>query len=344
LLLIPKTSLAHCGIQILLSNCSYDSARIKSTLEFSRCPNVRVEYEFSVENCDVSIDKRKALKEYRRIRQECLGHIRGPSVLSVFAQLQHLAWNTALFQTLNEGRRLEPDAPVNGPLWGLVTEGYAISTSLGIRRLLDNDKRRISLAWVISRIEKNIHLMTREFYVCHDGLPCDYQDAKDCFYANLSSSLKQTQPFSVATGKEGWFLSEQMHENFDGLCGEPVKRNRSDQIDIGLVNSFKDALKSNSITSISTLASRVMAHSVICNQDDIEMPSYADLIDALSTLMSLANEISSSIFYDTNIGSVVPLYRGDPVESLDQPWISTDNLGSLRSFWEDICKGMDEWV
>ena len=284
------------------------------------------------------------MKEYRRIRQECLEHIRGPSVLPVFAQLQHLAWNTALFQTLNEGRRLEPDAPVNGPLWGLVTEGYAISTSLGIRRLLDNDKRRISLAWVISRIEKNIQLMTREFYVCHDGLPYDYQEAKDCFYANLSTSPERTQSFLVATGKEGWFLSEQMHENFDSLCGEPAKRSRSDQIDIGLVNSFKDILKSDSITTISTLASRVMVHTVICNQDEIKMPSYNELLDALSTLMSLANEISSSIFYDTNMGSVVPLYRGDPVEGLDQPWISTDNLGNLRSFWEDICKGMDEWV
>ena len=139
-------------------------------------------------------------------------------------------------------------------------------------------------------------------------------------------------------------MSEQMHENFDRLCGEPVKRSRSDQIDIGLVHSFKDILKSDSITSISSLASRAMAHTVICNQDEIEMPSYDDLIDALSTLMSLANEISSSVFYDTNIGSVVPLYRGDPVEGLDQPWISTDNLGNLRSFWEDICKGMDEWV
>jgi len=306
--------------------------------------NVRVEYAFSVEDCDVSIDNRKALKEYRRIRQECLEHIRGPSVLSVFAQLQHLAWNTALFQTLNEGRRLEPDAPVNGPLWGLVTEGYAFSTSLGIRRLLDNDKRRISLAWVISRIEKNIHLMTREFYVCHDGLPYDYQEAKDCFYANLSTSAKRAQSFLVATGKEGWFLSEQMHESFDSLCGEPAKRSRFDQIDIGLVNSFKDILKSDSITSISTLASRVMAHTAICNQDEIEMPSYDELIDALSALMSLASEISSSIFCDTNMGSVVPLYRGDPVEGLDQPWISTDNLGNLRSFWEDICKGMDEWV
>ncbi len=306
--------------------------------------NGRVEYNFSVEDCDVSIEKREALKEYRRIRKECLEHIRGPSVLPVFAQLQRLAWNTALYQTLNEARRVEPDAPVNGPLWELVSEGYASITSLGIRRLLDNDKRRISLAWVISRIEKNIHLMTREFYVCHDGLPYEYQEAKNYFYANLSSSLSRSESFLTATRREGWFMSEQMHDHFDSLCGHPAKRSRTDRIPINIVRSFKEILKGDSITSISNMASRVIAHTVICNQVEIETPTYDDIFDALSTLMGLANEISSSIFYDTNIGSVVPLYRGDPVEGLDQPWISSENLGSLRSFWEGICKQMDEWA
>ena len=234
--------------------------------------------------------------------------------------------------------------PVNGPLWELVAEGYASITSLGIRRLLDNDKRRISLAWVISRIEKSIHLMTREFYVCHDGLPYEYQEAKDYFYANLSSSLRRSESFLIATGKEGWFMSEQMHDHFDSLCGHPAKRSRTDRITIDTAISFKEILKGNSITSISNMTSRVIAHTVICNPVEIEMPTYDDVFDALSTLMGLANEISSSIFYDTNVGSVVPLYRGDPVEGLDQPWISSENLGSLRSFWEDICKQMDAWA
>ena len=64
--------------------------------------NDRVEYNLLVEDCDVSIEKRKVLEEYRRIRKGCLEHIRGPSVLPVFAQLQRLAWNTVFYQTLKE--------------------------------------------------------------------------------------------------------------------------------------------------------------------------------------------------------------------------------------------------
>ena len=304
----------------------------------------RIEYNYSVEECDVSIEKRDALKEYRRIRQECLEHIRGPSVFPIFAQLQKLAYSTALYQTLNEARRLEPDAPANGPLWDLLTEGYVSVTSLGIRRLLDVDKRRISLAWVISRIERNLHLFTREFYVCHDGLPYEYQDTKDQFYANFSSSLKQTESFLTTTGRKGWYMSEEMHDHFDSLCGHPAKRSRDDRISVDVVSSLKNNFGSESIASISNLANKFIAHTVIHRPGEIQIPTHEDVFDALSILMNMANEISASIFWDANVGAVVPLYRGDPIEALDHPWISPENHGKLRTFWDSICSQMDEWA
>ena len=128
-----------------------------------------IEYRYAIEECDIDKSKRGALQAYRKVRQYCLEHVRGPSIYPVYRQLSKLAWHTAIFQTLNEARRLEPDAPVSGPTWKLLREGYTSLMSLGIRKLLDRDKRRISLAWVVDKLQKNSHLMTREFYVCHDG-------------------------------------------------------------------------------------------------------------------------------------------------------------------------------
>jgi hypothetical protein len=273
-----------------------------------------------------------------------LEHIRGPSLFPVFAQLQKLAYATALYQTLSEARRLEPDAPVKWPLWDLRTEEHVSITSLGIKRLLDIDKRRLSLAWVISRIERNLHLFTREFYVCHDGLSYEYQDIKDQFYANLSSSLKQTESFLTSTGRKEWYMSEEMHDHFDSLCGHPAKRSRDDSISIDIVNSLKNNFESEPIASRPNMASKFIAHTVIHGPGEIQIPTHEDVFDALSILMNMANEISASIFWDTNVGSVVPLYRGDPIETLDHPWISPENHGRLGTFWDNICSQMDEWV
>jgi hypothetical protein len=139
-------------------------------------------------------------------------------------------------------------------------------------------------------------------------------------------------------------MSKEMHDHFDSLCGHPAKRSRGDRISIDVVSSLRNIFESESIASISNMANKFIAHTVIHRPGEIQIPTHEDVFDALSILMNMANEISTSIFWDTSVGSVVPLYRGDPIEALDHPWISSENHGKLREFWDSICRQMDEWV
>jgi hypothetical protein len=133
------------------------------------------EYEYSLEECDIPEVRRAALGEYHTFRPKCLEYMRGAAETSVMNQVHDLAWHTAVFRTLNEARRLEPDRLVNGALWELTTAGYASLMSSGIRKLVDKDSWTDSLWNVIALVERRPELLTREKFVCYDGLPSDYK-------------------------------------------------------------------------------------------------------------------------------------------------------------------------
>lgn len=99
-----------------------------------------------------------------------LEYLRGDADTSVMNQVYGLAWHTAVFRTLNEARRMEQDHPVNGPMWELLTTGYANIMTLGIRKLVDKHPDTDSVWNVIAQIERRpqFHLPTlMEF-----ALPC----------------------------------------------------------------------------------------------------------------------------------------------------------------------------
>ncbi len=305
-----------------------------------------VEYIYSIEECDVSETRRCSLEKYRELRKDCLQRLRGPSVFPVSRQLSKLAWHTAVFQTLNEARRLEPSAPANGPGWNLLSEGYANLMSVGIRRLLDKDKRSISLAWVVNKLKRNRHLLTREFFVSYDGLPYEYETCRERYYAAMNINERAGTCFRPVHGPEAWEMAEIMHEAFDRVCGNPSRRNRSDTISESIILSLEGVLSSSSITLVERFATKVIAHADMIGpgQEKVSFPAHEDVLDALAVITGLAHYISTVIFYDANLGDVVPFYDGDPVEALDQPWISSKNLAKLRAFWENLSGAMNQWA
>ncbi|MGV5527670.1 hypothetical protein [Pseudomonas sp. XP1] len=64
---------------------------------------------------------------------------------------------------------------------------YANIVTLGIRKLVDHDAKTGSVWSLIQKIENRPDLLTRELYVCNDGLP---------FYDNAFGSVVATADFS----------------------------------------------------------------------------------------------------------------------------------------------------
>jgi hypothetical protein len=160
------------------------------------------DYEYTIEQCDVPEARRGALHEFRVFRRKCLEYMRGDSETSVVNQVHELAWDTAAFRTLNEARRIEPDREPNGATWELLTKGYAGIMTQGVRRLIDRDPRTDSVWNVITELEKRPELLTRENFVCHDGLPYDYAEVQAESLRSLGQRGERRRALGINEGAE----------------------------------------------------------------------------------------------------------------------------------------------
>lgn len=304
------------------------------------------EYEYTVEQCDVPKVRRAALAEYRVFRSKCLEYMRGASVTSVTSQVHSLTWHTAVFRTLNEARRLEPKRAVNGPTWDLITDGYANLMTLGIRRLVDKDPRTDSLWNVIAQIEKRSELLTREKFICYDGLPYDYQAVYQRYIASLHLTAGGHAGWIATRGPDAWGSSEMMHKAFDVLSGNSKRRKRTDAIQPPIVASLRTHLSGKAIELVCDMADRVIAHAerVAEGSDPLPSATYNDIDEALRQIVRVTNYLSSFFFYDTAIGSAVPTPQFNVLEALDEPWAKKETIPALHQYWHDLCDSMDDWL
>lgn len=292
-----------------------------------------VSYKYTLEQCDVEPSSRRYLARYREFRLDCLERLRGSGGASAARQIQDLAWDTVAFRTFNESRRLEPRRKVNGQLWEFLTEGYISKMVLGIRRLVDRDESTTSLFSVLQRMRRQPEMLTREAYVCHDGLPYDYQKVLDEHIANSKSRqtwLSRSGPLSFET-------SERAHRNFDALCGRPAKRKRSDKVSLEVFDLLEVSLSSPEIKRITALADRRFAHAEHLDPDAAQalfQVTFNDLEGALARVTKAANFISGHLLFDAVFGDVVPTAQYDVLEHLDRPWMLTKNLPKVHEHRE----------
>lgn len=272
--------------------------------------------------------------------------MRGDSATSVMNQVHDLAWHTAVFRTLNEARRLEPARSINGAMWELITAGYANLMTLGIRCLVDHHADTNSLWNVIVQIEKRPELLTREFFVCYDGLPYDIDAARQRYIASLDLSKGTHVGWLSTSGPDAWATSEIMHLAFDKFSGGSAKRKRTDKIRSDVIEKLKTQLNHSAIKSVCTMADKRVAHAerIAEGSDAIPVVTYNDIDKALAQIVRVTNYLSSHFFHDTVFGSVVPTPQFNVLEALDEPWVTTQNIPALHTYWDEICESMDKWI
>lgn len=303
-------------------------------------------YEFPINQCDVPAARHAALGEYRKFRSKCLESISGDAPTSVMNQVHDLAWHTAVFRTLNEGRRLEPDRRVSGALWELTTAGYASLMTLGIRRLVDRDPRTDSIWNVLAQVEKRPELLTREFFVSYDGLPFDYETGMKEHIASLEPEDMGRAAWRETRGPRAWAMSELMHKAFDRMSAFSGRRRRGDKLSTTVVTQLRAHLEHSAIKTVCTLADKRMAHAERLSASAGAEPvvTYQDIDDALHQLVKVANYVSANFFYDSAFGSVVATPQFDVLEGLDQSWVTAESLPALHQHWRDISSAMDAWA
>lgn len=99
------------------------------------------------------------------------------------------------FRTLADRVTKDAGSPLNNSLIAeKLINGHVATQVLAIRRLMDRTKNTISLRRLLTDIRSNYALFTRKNYICHDGLPCDYESMMQAEILERAGTTPSEEP------------------------------------------------------------------------------------------------------------------------------------------------------
>jgi hypothetical protein len=322
--------------------------------EIGQMTNSNPPYRFDIDECDV-IDKEK-LVSFRAKRREWVDLL-DHDEQSVSGQLATLAWNDAVFRLFNEGWRqhddARPTASMNRQLHQALTNGYVANLVLGVSRLTDagkvtrnNDKNVVSLRRVFDDVRANCGLITREVFVCYDGMVYDTATIPPPSSRGLVSGVVRSEPIG---GPHDDLTPELLHEKFDWLSGVPkAARGRTDLIAAPIFNRIETLLSDPAVKAIRLLRDKVLAHSAdASSRASVSLKRYgftlAEAEAALKALVKANRAVQIDLLWNS-AGSVLPVAQSDVIEHLDLPYTLSEHIGALGQFWDGLVTDRESWV
>jgi hypothetical protein len=135
------------------------------------------DYDYPIAQCDVPAERHAALQAYRDKRRQWLSWIDTDEHHAIWQVPSAMVWKDVSFRVLaqfainNENSGLH-----NSLLTEALLDGHVATQVLAIRRLMDSRNTDIiSLRRLVKDLKRHFQLLTRENYVCFDGLPYDYE-------------------------------------------------------------------------------------------------------------------------------------------------------------------------
>ncbi|UCD57632.1 MAG: hypothetical protein JSV16_00550 [Candidatus Hydrogenedentota bacterium] len=258
---------------------------------------------------------------------------------SIFTQLASLFWDHAVFTTFNEARRLseerkDPSTGLPGTVIDLLDRNFMDSQAVAIRRLSDpgsTDPNRevCSLRSLFTEIAENLHLYTRENYVCYDGLFYDGPQNDD--------DLEAIHCYRQA--------------KYDLLSGKNKdERRRDDRVSSTLFADMKKEIVNNFaiMDDVRQYVNKWVAHAAPAWQanraarvlDRVTLKKFDDCYHA-----SIRIGKKVAFLVDEDLVCMVPVPGGfDQFKNWDKPVVVKEAIEALDKYWDDRATEIDDWV
>jgi hypothetical protein len=302
---------------------------------------------YSLTDCDVPPERRQALEAYRTKRRAWLDWIDKDEDHAIWTILSAMIWNDVSFRTLAHLGANDPDSPLaNSLLAEKLINGHVATQVLAIRRLIDKTRNTISLRRLISQIRSNYALFTRENYVCHDGLPYDYEAVMQAEIVQRAN----TGPFWGATsGPKAWGTSQMAHQQFDRLSGiAPASRKREDRLPRALLDRIEGWLNTSDADELAEWSHVYLAHagSVENRKALAEAIVTNDRITAVTRVLARVTEaISAYLLYaGGRSNALMPTAQFNQFQHLDRPVLQPDQLQGLHDLWDRLTNERDQFL
>lgn len=291
-----------------------------------------------VDECDVK--DHSALVEFRRKREEWLSRLWSEDYHALERQLIRMIQFDMAYRVLVEARRGSDEATSGAALNGLLAcfldHCYVETQVLAVGRLTDRRKDVISIRSLLDDVRGHCHLLTRENYVAHDGLP---------YEPRFGSSAGLTTTASA----EGENLTSLIrHQRFDQLSGvSPDRRSRSDSIRCRVFKTIEDYLDEADDDGLKKLRNKFIAHAASPSSRGPAVyigPSF-------EILEKVANAHRQALYALREIGSLLARFeKADPVphphlgflNGLDQPY-SCVAIADLQRKWDELSHERRKW-
>jgi len=320
-------------------------------------PETAEPYAYALDQCDVQ--DRDALAEYRKKRQEWLFWLKHDEHHNIWLQISSMVWSDMAFRVLNRARRPAAEGEEigahNGLLGRMIDQGFVASQILSIRKLTEpnNDRQPkkgvISLRRLLDDLRAHRHLLTRETYVAHDGLPYDYAEVERRWLENHVKTTKGVWVgYLPTTGPEAFDISRMMHESFDRIARvDASNRSRFDRIPESIFDTLDRWLAAGDADKIIRYGNKFVAHAadpVSRGAAPLASITMDQVAQAHRQIIRVAQAISTDVLYDSGRGSVVPTPQYDPLAGLELPYASPNGLADLQGYWDQCVAERDQWL
>jgi hypothetical protein len=302
-------------------------------------------YESRVADCDVT--DRAGLIQYRAKRDEWLRwyELDKDEPNSIQQQFFSMHFLDMTYRIISEVRQITESSnptPASALLSHLLDQGYVATQILAIRRLLDGRKDVISVRRLLADISKHRDLLTREIYVCYDGLPYDPESWK---------SLTQTTEMKIwgidAPGLGHYLGSSERHKTFDCLSGTTsATRKRDDLIQTTIFDKLQQWLDSAEAMKLITLSHKFFAHAA--DMDSRGSLAYsgivlADISAIQRAIIRVERAITDQLLFVAESRDVVPMPPLGLFKGLDSPVVPNDAINRMYERWNQMSAERNQW-
>lgn len=317
-------------------------------------------FQCEIDSCDV--DDKSQLIQYRKKRCEWLNQLTGDTNHAICEQISAMLWNNAMFQMINESRRLSglekgyKSSAQNGAIAQFVDQGFVAMQTLSIRRLMDRaaprpERQVISLRRLLDDIKDHHHLITRENFISYDGLPYNTECAERSYIESaLNRTEKEFQIIGLPTTRsKAWSVSKTNHEHFDKLSGvDSNSRSRKDLIKNDVFDKIEALLVASGWRDIAEFSNKFIAHAadehsrstLLDNQYGFSL----NRLERCHKAICLATAaIHGSILWEGTLG-FFPVLQYDHLEHLDAAWLRSQDIAALSAFWDSHVENVESWI
>jgi hypothetical protein len=292
-------------------------------------------YAYDIDQCDVPIERRSALRRFRERRRLWLSWLHTDEHHAIWPTLHGMVWIDVAFRTLIHVALGNDQSALNNQLLDeALFSGHAATQILAIRRLRERTSRkdRISLRGLLTDLKRHVPLFTRENFVCHDGLPYDYEAAREAWFHKNAGKWGQGGIWTPRGGREDAATSESLHLQFDKLAGiRRDKRTRADCLPRRLLETVEMWLDDSEADALAEWSSSYLAHAGAKEwreRTELITLNSGKITDAIKALARAAQAVSLFVYRGGRAGAVMPGAPFDQFEKLDNPVIC-DRAGQI---------------